>query len=234
MIEPIVYLNVWTTVTRARGGDVNGFSAGDFAAYYLVFLLIRQMTIAPSAMRLERYIRTGEMSSMLIRPMHPIHWDMAEITAQKIFALPQLIALMLLIAVTFSVRVDTPLWAWLAFVPVVIMAGFLRFFTQWTVALTAFWTTRVEAVWTMYLLFQTFLGGFLAPLPLLPAPLQALATLLPFRWIFTFPIEVALGKLTPEQTLVYSVIQTVWVIAGWLIMRFVWQASVQHYAAVGG
>src|SRR5207247_182528 len=34
--EPVVYLVVWTTIAEQQGGSVNGISAGEFAAYYIV------------------------------------------------------------------------------------------------------------------------------------------------------------------------------------------------------
>lgn len=31
--EPVIYLVVWSTVARAQGGEVAGYTAGEFAAY---------------------------------------------------------------------------------------------------------------------------------------------------------------------------------------------------------
>ena len=34
--EPVIYLVVWSSVARSSGGAVNGITAGEFAAYYIV------------------------------------------------------------------------------------------------------------------------------------------------------------------------------------------------------
>jgi len=34
--EPVVYLVVWSTIARQQGGSVEGYTAGNFAAYYIV------------------------------------------------------------------------------------------------------------------------------------------------------------------------------------------------------
>ena len=37
--EPTIYLVVWSTIARQHGGAVNGITAGQFAAYYIVWTL---------------------------------------------------------------------------------------------------------------------------------------------------------------------------------------------------
>ena len=44
--EPVIYLVVWSTVARQQGGSVGGFTPGEFAAYYIVWTLVRNMNIA--------------------------------------------------------------------------------------------------------------------------------------------------------------------------------------------
>src|SRR6187549_2514582 len=43
--EPVIYLVVWSTVARAQGGTAGGYTLGDFAAYYFVWTLVRNMNI---------------------------------------------------------------------------------------------------------------------------------------------------------------------------------------------
>ena len=38
--EPVIYLVVWSTIADLSGGEVNGLTAGDFAAYYIVWTLV--------------------------------------------------------------------------------------------------------------------------------------------------------------------------------------------------
>jgi len=44
LAEPIVYLVVWTTIAKQQGGEVQGITTGHFAAYYIVWTLVRNMT----------------------------------------------------------------------------------------------------------------------------------------------------------------------------------------------
>ena len=71
--EPIIYLVVWTTIADQSGGSVQGISAGEFAAYYIVWTLVRNMNIVFGAPCWEWRIREGELAGQLMRPIHPLH-----------------------------------------------------------------------------------------------------------------------------------------------------------------
>jgi ABC-2 type transport system permease protein len=70
-------------------------------------------------------------------------------------------------------------------------------------------------------------------LGLFPHWLQQIASVLPFRWMLSFPVELVLGRLTPLQALEGLGAQVVWVILSLALIRFVWRAAVRVYSAVG-
>ena len=76
--EPVIYLVVWSTIADSSGGEVNGLTAGDFAAYYIVWTLVRTMNIVFTPYGWEWRIREGQLSGQLLRPLHPIHYDVAQ------------------------------------------------------------------------------------------------------------------------------------------------------------
>ena len=94
------------------------------------------------------------------------------------------ILLMLLIALglafLFHPSLDAQPWALLAAIPVLALAFLLRFMVEWTLALAAFWTTRIGAINQTYFVLVLFLSGQIAPLTLFPYPLQVVAAILPF------------------------------------------------------
>jgi hypothetical protein len=45
--EPVIYLVVWTTIADSHGGSVQGITAGEFAAYYIVWTLITHPNLRP-------------------------------------------------------------------------------------------------------------------------------------------------------------------------------------------
>jgi ABC-2 type transport system permease protein len=104
---------------------------------------------------------------------------------------------------------------------------------EWTLALAAFWTTRVSAVNQGYYVAALFLSGQMAPLSLLPYPAQVMAAVLPFRWTISFPVEVLLGTLTPAQIVMGLAAQAAWLGLALVLLRVVWRAGLRTYSAVG-
>jgi ABC-2 type transport system permease protein len=81
---------------------------------------------------------------------------------------------------------------------------------------------------------MTFLlAGQIAPLALLPGPLQALAYLLPFGYMLGVPADLLRGGPDPATALALMAGQAVWVAAAWAAYRAVWRAGLRQFSAVG-
>lgn len=230
---PVVNLAVWTNVAAANGGSVGGYTASTFAAYFLAQMLVNHLTFSWMAEVTEYRVRQGLLAPLLLRPMHPIHRDVADNIAYKALALVVLLPALVVLALVFRpVYAPTP-WSLAALVPAVLLAFGLRFLVEWTLSLVAFWVTRVAAVNQLYYATLLFFSGMAVPLALLPLPLQALSYALPFRWMIAFPVELALGRPTPTETLAGLVAQLLWLLAAYALMRAVWRVGIRRFSAVG-
>ena len=233
VLEPLIYLVVWSTVARSSGGRVGGFAPEDFAAYYIVLMLVNHITFTWIMWEYDYRIRQGSFSAMLLRPIHPIHADIADNLSYKIITLSVVIPTAAALALAFHPALHPAPWAVAAFIPALVLAFAVRFLFEWTLALAAFWTTRVTAINQMYFVAMLFLSGQIAPLALLPAPIQTVAALLPFRWFLAFPVELLLGRLTPAEALVGFAAQGVWLGLSLGLLRLTWRAGVRRYSAGG-
>jgi viologen exporter family transport system permease protein len=233
VLEPLIYLIVWSTVANGSGGSVGGYTARGFAAYYIAFMLVNQVTYTWVMWEYEYRVRQGSLSFALLKPVHPIHSDISDNLSSKLITLPILLVVAGGLALIFRPTAAVTTWAVLAFIPALVLAFLVRFLLEWTLALAAFWTTRVNAINQVYFLLMLFLAGQIAPLNLFPRWLQIAADILPFRWMLGFPVELVLGRLTPVQALAGLGAQAAWVITSLVLIRFVWRAGVRVYSAVG-
>jgi len=234
VLDPVIYLIVWSTVAVASGGSVAGYTTGDFAAYFIALMVVNHLTYTWIMWEYEYRVREGTLSAALLRPVHPIHADIAENLSSKVVSTPGILVAAVILGVIFHPTFRFVGLAVVAFVPAVALAFLLRFFVEWTLALAAFWTTRVNALNQMYFVAMLFLSGQVAPLTLFPPAVQILAALLPFRWMISFPLELLLGNLTPEQMLTGFAAQAAWIAVGLVLLRVVWRAGVRVYSAVSG
>ena len=231
--EPIIYLVVWSTIADQSGGTVGGLTAGELAAYYIVWTLVRTMNIVFTPYGWEERIREGELSGQLLRPLHPIHYDLAWFAGGKVpwvlFYLPIAVVLTLVFNPTFDVR---PLE--IAVFAVAVWGAYLiRTFYQSALGLVTFWTTRVGALFQLYITLELLLSGRLVPLTLMPEWVQTAAWFLPFRWTFYFPIQALVDDLSNGQLLAGLAMQALWTLIGIGLFALVWRYAIRRYTAVG-
>lgn len=204
------------------------------AGYYLALILANQLTYATTNWTVGDNIRYGQISRWLIQPISPIYHAISQEIAGKVvfmlFSVPITGLLALIIRPQFNLT-----WTQvLRFLPAIILAWALRFFWGYWLALLAFWATRADSLLALQDTMIFLLGGHLAPYMLLPSKLQTLARILPFRYMSTFPIEVLIGQLNHQETLLGFAIQAGWTVVAILLYRWVWSRGVQRYEAVGG
>jgi ABC-2 type transport system permease protein len=232
--EPVIYLVVWSSIARGNGGRVEGFTAGTFAAYYIVWTLVRNINIVFTPFGWEERIREGSLSMNLLRPIHPIHHDLAEFAGTKV----TVIALWLPIAAALSLIFHPTLSPRPAQVGVFIVAIWgaylIRSLLLWVLGMITFWTTRISAIFEAYFLAELLLSGRLVPMALMPQWVQSLSWWFPFRWTFGFPITALVGPVTSRELVVGLLMQGLWIGIGAGLVAVVWRRGVLRFGAVGG
>jgi ABC-2 type transport system permease protein len=233
MAEPVIYLVVWSAIAQSHGGSVSGYTAGQFAAYYIVWTLVRNINIVFTPYGWEWRIRQGQFSAMLLRPIHPIHYDLAYFAGEKVVVIILWLPLAAFLALIFHPSLYPSPLEIAVFALAIWGAYLIRSLLLWLLGLISFWTTRVGAIYELYFAAELLLSGRLVPLALMPGWVQNVAAFLPFQWTFGFPINALIGKLSTEELLAGLAMQVLWVAIGGGLVALVWRSSVRHYSAVG-
>lgn len=232
MIPPLIYLLVWSTA--AGDGSIGGLTRGAFIAYYLILILVNQITYAQTNWTVGDMIRTGQISKVLLRPISPIYDPLSGELAGKMVYLVFIVPILILLGFVLKPEMDLTLANGLAFLPALLLAWALRFFWGYWLALLAFWTARADALLDLQDSLIFLLAGQVAPVALLPGALKTAAILLPFRYMVAFPVEVISGALTPVQILYGFAIQAGWLASSVVLYALLWRAGLGRYTAVGG
>ena len=231
--EPVIYLVVWSTIARQQGGQVGGFTPGEFAAYYIVWTLVRQMNIIFTPYGWEGRIREGQLNGMLLRPMFPIHQDIADLAGWKFVVIILWLPIAAVLVLLFHPELNPSALDIAVFAVAIWGAYLVRTMIYWALGLVTFWTTRVGPIFELVIMLELLLSGRLVPLSLMPEWAQRLADVLPFKWTFGFPIEALIGHLPPDQLLGGLAMQVLWIAIGAVVARIVWRFAVRRYSAVG-
>ena len=232
--EPVIYLVVWSTIARSNGGSVGGFTAGQFAAYYIVWTLVRNMNIVFTPLGWEWRIREGQLSAQLLRPLHPIHYDLGEFAGGKLVGILLWLPVGAVLTVAFRPTLHPTALQIGVFAVAIWGAYLVRSMFQWVMGMITFWTTMIGAIAETWYISEMLLSGRLVPLSLMPHWVQSVAAFLPFKWTFGFPIESLGGNLSTAQLLGGLAMQALWISVGVLLVRVVWARGTRRYTAVGG
>lgn len=232
MIPPLIYLLVWSTA--AGEGAIGGMTRGAFVAYYLILILVNQVTYAQTNWTVGDLIRYGQMNRVLLRPLPPIFDALASEIAGKVVYLAFDLPLVALLAIILQPELTVTTGNALAFIPALVLAWALRFFWGYWLALLAFWAARADALLSLQDSLIFLLAGQVAPIALLPDGLQVAARILPFRYMVAFPVEILSGQVDAAGMAVGFAIQAGWVAVAVGLYAVLWRAGLRRYAAVGG
>lgn len=233
VVEPVIYLVVWSVVAEASGGSVGGYTPGGFAAYYIVWMLVRNMNIVFTPYGWEFRIREGQLSGMLIRPIHPLHYDLAYFAGWKVIAVALWVPIAVVLALLFPPELTVNLAQVATFLVAIWGAYVIRTLLLFVLGMVTLWTTRVAALFELYFTAELLLSGRLVPLDLMPDWVQGWVDWLPFRSTFGFPIEALVSDLSGAELARGLFAQLVWIVVGWALAMVVWKRAIRRYSAVG-
>src|SRR5512139_3188625 len=137
--EPVIYLVVWSTVAVAQGGSVNGITPGQFAAYYIVWTLVRNMNLVFTPYGWEWRIQRGQLSGELLRPIHPIHGDVAYFAGWKVVVIILWLPLAAILSLIFKPTLNPTLLQVVVFAFAIWGAYLIRTMLLSLLGMISFW-----------------------------------------------------------------------------------------------
>ncbi|NJK48227.1 multidrug ABC transporter permease [Candidatus Gracilibacteria bacterium] len=226
---PLILMGVWTQA--AQGGNF-GFSSVDFARYFFSIFLIRQFTTIWVIWEFEREIVEGQLSFRLLQPLDPVWHHIARHLAEKMTRVPLTIALTVLFFWLYPKAFWIPSWKEFLFLAIATVVAFsLRFVSQYTFAMFAFWTERASAIEQFWFLFYIFLSGLIAPLEVFPPLVREIVLWTPFPYFLYFPAALVIGF--PVNFLRGILIALGWGILFFFLNRWLWRRGLQQYSGMG-
>jgi ABC-2 type transport system permease protein len=229
---PLVMMAIW--IGMAQEGPVAGYTAADFAGYYLSAVLVRRTTGVGIVQDVERLVRTGELSVYLIRPLGVIHHFFARVLAGRplVALAPAALvapAVLLIPGQQFDLRLPNLLLFGLA-----CGVGLtFEFLMQYLLAGLSFWIVQTQGVSAAYQFVRAFLGGYIVPLALFPPMLGTVLIWLPFQVSVALPAELLTGRLDPVQGALRLGVGIAWAGLAALGAHVVWRSGLRSYTAVG-
>lgn len=232
MIPPLVAMFVWLAASGQDG--IQGIQRSEFVAYYLVLILVNQITFSQANWTLGDVIREGLLNNWLLRPVSPFYQVLSSEFAGKFVYLAFTIPLTVLLGLILKPTLELSLPQVFVFFLSLIMAWGLRFLWGYWLALLAFWFTRADALLALQDSMVFIFSGMIAPVSLLPGFLQDIAIFLPFRYMVGFPVEIFTNQLSWIEIGQGLIFQSIWLVVSFTLCSLLWKNGLRRYNAIGG
>jgi ABC-2 type transport system permease protein len=228
---PLIMFAMWSTL--AEEAPIGRFDEAMFASYFLAMLVVRQLSGAWVVWELNDKIRTGTLSVLLLRPVHPLLYfaieNLAAIPMRLVVLIPVVAAAIAFIpGIRFSsdpLHIALAFWAvalsWLLTFLIQAMIGLLALYTQQSLAFQEAWF----GMWALF-------SGYLIPLELAPS-IGQFARWLPFRSVGALSVEIALGHLEGTELTESILVQIAWVVIVLVMLRVLWSRAMRRFEAYG-
>ena len=228
---PLVSLALWSSL--AEGGPIGDYARADFVAYFVAAFLVRQWTASWVVWDLAGQIASGDLSTLLMRPVHPLlhhlMLNLAALPVRTLLAAP--IGVVVLVA---AGGVEVQAGTHLLLVPLALaLAWLLNLSVQICVACVAFWVTSSAALFEIWLGLYMVLSGYAVPTSLFPAGLAEVIRYLPFHAALGFPVELVIGRLEMAEVMQGFALQALWLAAFGGLALLLWRRGLRAYGAVG-
>lgn len=234
VIQRLITYFLWSALLGGRQ-EIFGYTLASMLTYVLLTNIVGTIVLSTRTFDVGTIINSGSLSNHLIRPLHFFHVIIARELADKwlniMFSIVEVG--LLIVFLRPPVVFQTDLGTLLFFLMALAIGVVLYFLFSLTLSFFAFWTPDVWSIRFLSFVVMEFFAGGLFPLDILPKPLFAIASSLPFSYFIYFPIRVYLGGVGVSALLSGLAIGTVWVVAFYVIAVILWQRGLRVYAAEG-
>jgi len=234
LINVVAILAVWLAVSA--GDRIGGYTKPELMSYYLATLFLQWLNGWFPFYDVAYEIKKGEIVFSLVKPFsyywrkffEELGWHTVGLWVGLLASF--LVALFFKGNFVFDFRFSRPILVILA----VISSILVVFGLSLCQGLTAFWLTEVYALDSIFWISRSLLGGQGIPLSFIPAGFfQKLVRFLPFRYTFSFPLEIYFNKLTDREIFAGFGLSFGWAVVFYYLYRLMWAKGRKKYTAFG-
>lgn len=230
----IAYLVTAAVFSESGRATVGGYTFRALVAYYvLVGLVGRLVTATEMEMGISQEIYEGGLTRYLLYPVSYAGAKYAQQLGGTLPALVQVTAFGAWMPFAFGWPPGMDVSSALMGGAAILLATLLQFLLLLPVQLVSFWADNVWSLVVGYRLVSRLLGGLFLPLALFPEGVRRALDPLPFKYLFAFPVDALLGRLTWAEWGIGMATGAAWCLAAAAVGTVVWKRGDLRYTGVG-
>jgi viologen exporter family transport system permease protein len=228
-----LHCSVMLAVADAAGGSAGGYAGPQLVTYVWIAQGLLAVVQLWGWTELADRVRTGDVQSDLLRPLHPVLSYLAADLGRAAYGLVTRFVVPVVVgALCFDMYAPHRLASYPAFAASLLLAVLVSFGIRYLVNLTAFWLLDIRGVDTLWLLCSGVLTGLYFPLGFLPGWAQTLLWVgTPFPAILQAPIDVIIER---GNTLATLGDQLAWAVVVLAVAALVQRSAERRLVVQGG
>ena len=231
----IIVAFVWLAADTA--GTIGGFTKNSLITYYFISMVMTPFIAWYPVGSIKREINEGSLaSSILPKPLnyflYKFFQEFGWHTVSPIIGL--IVSAAALILFGKYLVWDQNILQFGLFLVAVTFSAWLTFGISYCLGLLSFWFTEIEGITSILWMGIFIFGGQGIPISFFPDSIRPLVELIPFRYVFSVPLEIFTHRLNTGGLLVGFMMQITWLVVFWLLGKFLWHRGLKIYSSFGG
>jgi len=222
---------IWYALFEIGGAkEVAGMNYADLLQYTWISLLFTQIRGGDHDFELQEMIRSGALSTYLLRPCSVVEFVWIRGVAPKLFLAGIGLVGGCVIGWIYGL---SPLHILLG-MGFALLGNIIHYQLSAALASIAFWWEEGYSLLMVKNMLVSLLSGELLPLTLFPQEWKWVWESTPF-YLFVFaPTQIAQGKWGPSEILFHLGVAAGWLLFGWVLIRLTWGFGIKRYQSLGG
>jgi len=234
LLQMFILVMLWSAIFSWNNVEtIAGFTLSEMITYAIVAVLITQLWENDYEYNLEDFIKEGELTTILTRPIDFFFYAFSNYLGENLSVIIYSFIAWIIAIFAFSIHVPIGITL-LLFTFSLLISFFLMFTISMIIGCFAFWAEDIHGVSeTIRILILLFSGSFI-PLSFFPEGLRIIANILPFQAMYSLPILIYLEKITGTDIFIAIFIQIFWAIVLYLVARLFLKQGLKRFTSLGG
>lgn len=236
VLPSLTLMLVWLAAYEGKT-KIGNYTLSEMLTYYL-FVTGLSVVITPHPeWDLAMSIRDGKITPFLLKPVNYFFYRLSWETAYQTIKTAMMLPAFGLLWWAFRAYIDLPPFDLIRLVLFVLSAlGAYLILTQlkFLLGISAFWIAEPGGFMEIWNVLNGLFAGRLLPVTLLPIWAQWVGIILPFAILYSFPMEILLARIGPQEIVWGFARQILWLgILTWVVQKS-WSRGLLAYEAYGG
>lgn len=215
---------LWSGVYKSSNSNkIGDYSINDMLIYLLITNLVTLLFNFKNIHRIGRLVRTGKLTTILIRPMSISKENFFQYIGDKFIIATTFLAIISLINIEYKL---------LSFIYVLLLIMMFYYLTS-VIALLGFWILQTWSLSGLFNGIYYILSGTYFPLDLLPKYLFDIIKYNPFSLTSYVLAKMLNNKLNLNEILYYILACIIWIIIFKIIYTFTLKKGLESYEGMG-